>query len=212
MNRIGKGIGAITLAALIGLGSLNWCGSTPRKPMEVHTEKTIQAEANKPAQRRARKGPRQPPTFSPIPSETPADPIDNADPSQEDAPERTTHDEADLTERERKLREYLEHLEVIEDPNVAELTMLGEMAFDADEPAAAYEHYLEVIEDQPDDPMAPFALYKLAWAEYNLGDVEAAIDDMALMIEWIGDGETQMHEALLSQGAEDLDLFDTRAD
>jgi hypothetical protein len=60
--------------------------------------------------------------------------------------------------------------------------------------------------------MAPFALYKLAWAEYNLGDVEAAIDDMELVIEWLGAGETQMHETVRSQVSEDLDLFRSQAD
>jgi hypothetical protein len=212
MNRIGKRFAGITLGALIGLGYLVWRASTPDKQMEGHTEEAVQPVADKTAQRRPRTGPRQPPTVSPIPAEAPESPIDQEDPSEEEAPEDPTDDEEDLAEKERKLQEYLEYLEAIEDPTVSEMTMLGERAFDADEPAAAYEHYLEVIEDHPDDPMAPFALYKLAWAEYNLGDVEAAIDDMELVIEWLGAGETQMHETVRSQVSEDLDLFRSQAD
>ena len=212
MNRIGKRFAGITLGALIGLGFLVWRASTPRNQMDGHTEEAVQAEADKTAQRRPRTGPRQPPTVSPIPAEAPEGPIGQEDPPEEEAPEDPTHDEEDLAEKERKLQEYLEYLEAIEDPTVSELTTLGERAFDADEPAAAYDHYLEVIEDHPDDPMAPFALYKLAWAEYNLGDVEAAIDDMELVIEWLGAGETQMHETVRSQVSEDLDLFRSQAD
>ncbi len=206
MNYIGKRIAGIAIIGLIGIGFLTWRDSTPRKPTQSHTEQVVKADKDTPTRRRTRTGPRKPPAVSPIPPETHGDPIDEDDPSEKEAPEELSHDE-DLTEKERKLEEYLEHLEAIPDPNVDELTMLGEMAFDANEAEAAYEHYLEVIEEHTDDPNAAFALYKLAWAEYNLGDVEAAINDMELMMEWVGDGETQLQEILHSQGPADLDLF-----
>ena len=116
------------------------------------------------------------------------------------------------TEQEEKLEEYLELLDTIEDPNVTELTLLGEAAFDANDSASAYDHYLEVIEEHSDDPMAPFALYKFAWVQFNLGDVSAAIDDMALMLEWVDVGETAMDEAMISVASKDLEFFRTKAE
>jgi tetratricopeptide (TPR) repeat protein len=204
----------ITCGALIGLGLLVWRTSTPSIHADAQSAETVAAD-KKTAQRRLRKGPRKPPAVSTIPSAPPTDLFGEEDTSGHDAPTKDAQDAQDdqrLTEQERKLEEYLEHLDAIDDPNVDELTMLGEMAFDANQAEAAYEHYLEVIEEHTDDPNAPFALYKLAWTEYNLGDVEAAIDDMALVIEWVGDGETQMHEVLRTQGTKDLDMFGTPAD
>jgi hypothetical protein len=204
MNRISQRIAAIALGLLIGLGFLMWRAPTPPED----TEEAVQGQADKKAQRRTRKGPRKPPPLSPLPS----DPDDTKNPPDENAAEAPTPNEEDLADKKRKREEYYEHLDAIGDPDVAELTMLGEMAFDAGETADAYEHYLEVIEEHPTDPQAPFALYKLAWTEYNLGDVSAAIDDMELMMEWIGDSEHPLHEMLRSSGSTDLDLFDTRAD
>jgi tetratricopeptide (TPR) repeat protein len=139
-------------------------------------------------------------------------PDDEGDTAEEGPPAQPT---ADAEDRAEKLQEYLEHLEVLDNPIVSELTMLGEMAFDANQAEDAYEHYLEVIENHTDDPMAPFALYKLAWAEYNLGDVEASIDDMELVMEWIGDGprdgQNPMLDALESEGPANLDLFRSQA-
>jgi tetratricopeptide (TPR) repeat protein len=208
MNRIGKRIAAIALGLLIGLGFLMWRAPTPPED----TEGAVQGESDKKVQRRTRKGPRKPPPLSQLPSETPSDPDDTKTPPDEDAAEAPNPKEEALAERKRKREEYHEHLDAIGDPDVAELTMLGEMAFDAGETADAYEHYLEVIEEHPTDPQAPFALYKLAWAEYNLGDVNAAIDDMELMMEWLGDSEDPLHEMLRSSGSTDLHVFDKRAD
>ena len=208
MNRIGKRIAAIALGLLIGLGFLMWRAPTPPED----TEEAAQGESDKKAQRRTRKGPRKPPPLSQAPSETPSGPDETKSPSAENTAEASAPTEEDLADKKRKREEYYEHLDAMENPSVAELTTLGEMAFDAGETADAYEHYLEVIEEHPHDPQAPFALYKLAWAEYNLGDVNAAIDDMELMMEWLGDSEDPLHEMLRSSGSTDLDLFDTRAD
>jgi tetratricopeptide (TPR) repeat protein len=202
MGRIGKRITGITLGALIGLGFLFARSSTPHDP-EGETREVAQAKADKTAQRRIRKGPRKPPPSA-------LSPVTLA--AKEEKPEEPVQEDDGLTDRERKLEAYYEHLDAIEDPNVDELTMLGEMAFEANEAEAAYEHYLEVIEEHPDEPMAPFALYKLAWAEYNLGDVDAAIDDMELMMEWLDYGESPMEQTLRASGPADLKLFSAQAD
>ena len=117
----------------------------------------------------------------------------------------------ELTVEEQKLETYLEYFEALENPNVDELTMLGEMAFEAQENQAAYDHYLEVIDNHADDPKSAFALYKLAWTEYNLGDVDAAIDDMELMLEWLDEGDGPLFELLRTAGPNDLALFKKKA-
>ena len=114
----------------------------------------------------------------------------------------------DLTEQERKLEKYLHHFEALDNPDIDELTMLGELAFEAQENQAAYDHYLEVIDEHHENPKAAFALYKLAWTEYNLGDIDAAIDDMKLMLEWIESGESPLEEMLRKSGPTDLALFE----
>ena len=116
-----------------------------------------------------------------------------------------------LTDQERKLEAYLENLEALENPTIDELTMLGEMAFEAQENQAAYDHYLEVIDNHADDPKSAFALYKLAWTEYNLGDVDAAIEDMELMLEWMDEGDGPLEELLRTAGPNDLALFKKKA-
>jgi hypothetical protein len=192
MKHSSKRLAGVTIAALIGVGLLVWRDSTPRDHTEGQPGEMAGAETDKTEHRRVRKGPRKPPPSA----RSPAVPVD-----EDDNPDERVQEADGLTAQERKLEEYHEHLDAIEDPNVDELTMLGEMAFDANEAEAAYDHYLEVIEEHTDHSLAPFALYKLAWAEYNLGDVDAAIDDMELMIEWSGRGKLAYH------GAADLELF-----
>ncbi len=91
------------------------------------------------------------------------------------------------------------------------LVMEGERHFDEGDAAAAYEAYLELIETDPDHDLAPFALYKLAWTEYNLGDVEAAVVDMALAVEWGRDSEG-MGSQIALEGAKDLERFEAGLD
>ena len=153
-------------------------------------EPTRATEAPQAAKKRPRRGPRKPP-----PAAMAIQPDEEDD--QDDG----------LTDQERKLEEYLEHVEALDNPNIDEMTMLGEMAFEAQENQAAYDHYLEVIDNHSDDPKSAFALYKLAWTEYNLGDVEAAIDDMELMLEWVADGDSALEEMLRTAGPTDLEMF-----
>jgi hypothetical protein len=211
MNHNGKRIAVVVAFLLIGF--LVWPESIPSEPTKAETT-VVETTETKQNKRRVRTGPRKPPpaAMAPLVKST-----NEQDPSQgrqtdDEPPEEPVDDNDGLTDQGRKLQAYLEHVDAIEDPNVDELTMLGEMAFEANEAQAAYDHYLEVIEEHTDDPLAPFALYKLAWAEYNLGDVEAAIDDMELMMEWLDYGESPMEQILRDSGPADLKLFSAHAD
>ena len=106
-----------------------------------------------------------------------------------------------------KREAYFKRLDEIDAPSVEEITNLGELAFEANEAASAYDHYLDVIDNYSEHPLAPFALYKLAWTEFNLGDIDAAINDMELMLEWVDDGEVIMEQDLLNEGIADLQRF-----
>ena len=148
--------------------------------------------------RTARKGPKKPPLFrkSNLNSNSKKEtqlPIDE--------------NEVQDQELEEKRREYFETLDEIDNPSVNEQIMLGEMAFYANEAESAYEHYLDVIDNHSDDPMAPFALYKFAWVQYNLGDVDYAIQDMELVLEWIETGALDQEEVLRMAVPTDLELF-----
>ena len=159
------------------------------------------------SERRARTGPRTPPETAAGKSPEERDAPEGAGGAAEEVePERTQAAEEEEREDRREL------LEAIENPSAAELVELGELAFDSGDSHAAYRYYLEVIEDSPDDPMAPFALYKLAWAEFNLGDTQAAIDDMSLVGEWLASGDAQLAEILAAAVPEDLGRFETRAE
>ena len=192
MNLKSKAFIGCTIVILIGV--LVW--TEPTKSEAPETAPALSKKSETPSKRRARKGPRKPPPAA-------MSPLVKSNEVQDEP----TDDDDGLTEQELKLEAYLEHLEAIEDPNIDELTMLGEMAFEANEAQAAYDHYLEVIDKHTDDPKAAFALYKLAWTEYNLGDVEAAIEDMALVTEWIGDGDSQLEEILRTAAPTDLEMF-----
>ena len=148
--------------------------------------------------RTARKGPKKPPlsrksNLNPNPKEKTQPSIDK--------------NEEQVQELEEKRREYFEILDEIDNPSVNEQIMLGEMAFYANEAESAYEHYLDVIDNHSDDPLAPFALYKFAWAQYNLGDIDYAIQDMELVLEWLETGALDQEEVLRMAVPTDLELF-----
>ena len=185
---------ALLVSIAIGIVWVNRPDSTESTPTIKAKQPFPSPQAPKAAKKRARTGPRKPP------------PAAMAIPQNEPT---ATDDE--LTVEEQKLETYLEYFEALENPNVDELTMLGEMAFEAQENQAAYDHYLEVIDNHSDDPKSAFALYKLAWTEYNLGDVDAAIDDMELMLEWLDEGDGPLFELLRTAGPNDLALFKKKA-
>ena len=148
--------------------------------------------------RPTRKGPKNPPLSRKS--------HDNSNPKKETQPPIDKSEEQDQELKEKR-REYFETLDEIDNPNVNEQIMLGEMAFYANEAESAYEHYLDVIDNHSDDPMAPFALYKFAWVEYNLGDVDHAIQDMELVLEWIETGALDQEEVLRMAVPTDLEVF-----
>ena len=171
--------------------------SSPDPTPEIKVEHTLKTPKPASFKRRQRTGPRTPP-----PNRDPvAEPAVEADQTPQETAEQSRPSQSE------RLREYMEHLEVLDNPTVDELTMLGEMAFEANQVDDAYDHYLEVIEEHTDDPNAVFALYKLAWTEYNLGDVEAAIDDMALVVEWTQNETSSIEQTIGGAAQSDLKLF-----
>ena len=197
---------AINLVLILGvlIALTVWWKTNRQDAIEATAQESASKTSKKTIKRRTRVGPRTPPTTANFQTDS-KDNDNNL--SKDNSTEPVSSEEVELHQQEEKLADYLEHLDVLDNPNVDELTMLGEMAFDANESEAAYEHYLEVIDHHTDHPLAPFALYKLAWAEYNLGDVEAAIADMELMLEWLEVGESPMAEILRAAGPSDLAKF-----
>ena len=157
--------------------------SPASKPART-TEKTI------PMKRSPRTGPQKPPITQPKDKKAIPKPITKEINSQD------SNENVRKKELEKKLQLYFDALESMNEPTPEQLITLGELAFDANDAESAYEHFLEIIEENPDDDMAPFALYKFAWVEYNLGDVDAAILDMELVTEWIEMGNVKQEGIL----------------
>ena len=168
--------------------------SPPSKP-HISTEKSI------PTKRRIRTGPQKPPIADSISKKN------TPKATKEESNPLTLDDDIRAKDHEEKLQMYFEKLASINDPTPEQLITLGELAFDANDPESAYEHFLEVIEENPDDEMAPFALYKFAWVEFNLGDIDAAILDMELVTEWIEKGDVKQEGILIRAAPEDLLFF-----
>ncbi len=61
------------------------------------------------------------------------------------------------------------------EPLIPASLSLADFAIAANDPARAIGH-LERVEKHPDDPQLPFALYKLAWAHYNLKHIPLALE------------------------------------
>ncbi len=185
---------------VIVAGLILWSRMQEPKKTAMVPQKSV--KETKPHKRRSRTGPRKPPASVHTPSK-PEPAVALPEPAVASEPTA----EARKSQQEDKLQAYFEALESFNDPTPAELVTLGELAFEANDPESAYQHYLEVIEEHPDDPMAPFALYKFAWAELNIGDVESAISDMALVVEWLETGEAENNEMLMRAAPEDLIFF-----
>ena len=165
--------GVIVVSALLLVVGVVFFQTSP--PSEESIDKselplTKEVQKEKKTKRSIRKGPRKPPTLQNKP--TPSSNKEKEVSKQETDNSSQTKDEEESKEIQEKREEYFETLDAIENPTTSELIMLGEMAFYANEPESAYEHYLDVIDNHSDDPEAPFALYKFAWVQYNLGDVD----------------------------------------
>lgn len=83
-----------------------------------------------------------------------------------------------------------------------ERLMAGDAHFEEGAWAAAYPYYLSAVEEGPDSPLAGFALYKLAWVEWNLGHPEIAFQDLVLAAAWLS-AHDDPQSAFLASGAED---------
>jgi len=200
------------LLCVVAVGSFLLMKTTEPEPTTVNgSSKQIENPKKKEVvKRRSRQGPRKPSSeilesLQKLQNAAKEASTGRNDP--EEGSKKTSSRETDLAE---KLQEYLDVLDSIEEPSVSELTLLGELAFEANDPASAYDHYLEVIEQHSDDPQASFALYKFAWVQYNLGDVEAAINDMSLVLEWIDTESSSAEQALRPAAAQDLELFKSK--
>ena len=197
MNRkITAGIFILCFSAAIW--RLNQQNDSPPSKPHISKEKSI------PTKRKMRTGPQKPPTSDSIRKKN------TPKPTKKESVPLQLDDDAKRKEHEEKLQLYFDALSSINDPNPEQLITLGELAFDANDPESAYEHFLEIIEENPDDEMAPFALYKFAWVEFNLGDVDAAILDMELVTEWIEMGDVKQEGILIRAAPEDL-LFFTKS-
>lgn len=83
----------------------------------------------------------------------------------------------------------------------------GEAHLEADDPERALAAYRAAIEEAPDHQLAPFASYKLAWAEYNLDNLPQAIADMEEVAVLLGDADTEHALRLVETAERDLDRF-----
>jgi len=188
-----------SIIVFIILGVFFWMFYQKKQPTSSTPQVAI--EKSTPPKRRLRKGPKKPPPLHFKKKETPSNPTTEKTITLESS------EDVQKRELEKKLQLYFDTLESIHDPTPQELLTLGELAFDANDAESAYEHYLEIIEEETDDEMAPFALYKFAWVEFNLGDIDAAILDMELVIEWIETGDVKQEDILTRAAPEDLLFF-----
>ena len=89
----------------------------------------------------------------------------------------------------------------------------AEAVFEGGDAVGAMQLYRDIVEQHPDSKWAPYALYKLAWAEVNLGNVSGGITDMERLVGWFEDESVAMHDSnqRLREAAEaDLTQFRSR--
>ncbi len=84
---------------------------------------------------------------------------------------------------------------------------LGADAFTRGDMKTAQRHFRSIVDDSPDHPMAPFAAYKLAWTEYNLGDPHAAITELQRVVTWLRDEGRAEEAVTLREAQMDLEHF-----
>lgn len=90
---------------------------------------------------------------------------------------------------------------------VRDLVAQGEDAIERGDLVAATIAFQRVVEGGPDDPLAPFALYKLAWCHKNAGAVDEAIADLELLLQWSRTGDVRGGEVLVAEAKKDLERF-----
>ena len=97
---------------------------------------------------------------------------------------------------------------------VTEQVVLGEQAFVEGDLEAAFDHFSTVVENEPDHPKAPFALYRLAWVEHKMGEHDHALEDMTEAVEWasVQNDGSQASRWLLQQVERDLETLQIEVD
>lgn len=97
---------------------------------------------------------------------------------------------------------------------VTEQVVLGEQAFVEGDLEAAFDHFSSVVENEPDHPKAPFALYRLAWVEHKMGEHDHALEDMTEAVEWatVQNDGSQASRWLLQQVERDLETLQIELD
>jgi hypothetical protein len=90
---------------------------------------------------------------------------------------------------------------------VRDLVAQGEDAMERGDLVGATIAFQRVVEGGPDDPLAPFALYKLAWCHKNAGVVDEAIADLELLLQWAQTGDVRGGEPLVAEAKKDLERF-----
>ncbi len=90
--------------------------------------------------------------------------------------------------------------------------LVGEAAFSDGDAELGYQQLLAVIVADPDAELAPFALHKLSWAEYTLGDLDAALSDMRLVAAWLVDDDRPRSQQNRNEALADVARFEDEAD
>lgn len=89
---------------------------------------------------------------------------------------------------------------------------LGAEHFAKGDMAAARDQFRAIVDDSPDHPMAPYAAYKLAWCEANLGDHRAAVAEMQRVVRWLRDDGRPEEAVTLREALADLEHFRSQLD
>jgi hypothetical protein len=84
---------------------------------------------------------------------------------------------------------------------------LGSEAFVKGEMETARRHFGAIVDETPNHPMAPYAAYKLAWCEANLGDHRAAVREMQRVITWLRDEGRPEKDVSLREALMDMEHF-----
>lgn len=93
------------------------------------------------------------------------------------------------------------------DDVVAGWLRVAEAAFEDGDLAVAGESYRRIVEEAPDARVAPYALYKLGWCEYNAGRPDEAVRAMEMLVDWAEAGNVPGADVLAKQAEQDLADF-----
>ncbi|MFH1468871.1 MAG: hypothetical protein ABIO70_31070 [Pseudomonadota bacterium] len=88
----------------------------------------------------------------------------------------------------------------------------GAEAFARGDMEAARRHFRAIVDESPDHPLAPYAAYKLAWCEANLGDPRAASVEIRRTIHWLRDEGRPEQSVTLREALADLAHFRSTID